>query len=475
MMKTVDNAPLIYVIGKFANILLAPAAVIILPGVLGDEGYGRYGYWFGLISIYLVLFDLGASPMLRRFLPELAVNNPPQAGSLFWLSQQLKLIPLALLAASLIFTDTPSTTFGLILAALMAAFATNLADVFYAYQKMGAQALAQLSRKILRLALVPIFYVIWDVPGILFALLVAEFVGLVIATPALKLFTKTRQPIDRPFGSYYQQGFLVFLSFFFATLLGRSPVVAAEWSGLTLEEVGRIALCVDLTYFALKELLNAISESILPRLIMHHASGRRDTSHRLIALNYRAVNFSLLGAVALGQGLSTSFLPLLGSNFYMAESELRVLMFGVMFSCWNHIHNQQLFIENRCKQIVLNQGVGLLVNFICLALLRSTDQLDIHGLSWALTLGMASTALVSYLTVRTELPRGLAWPQFLRSIPAALIVGYALYMWEPHGLLTTIFAGLLGGITYIVVAILCQGLPKEDLKLFRQMIPGRKP
>ncbi len=466
------RAPFVYVAGKFVNLLLAPIAIIILPGVLGEEGYGRYGYWFGLISIYIVLMDLGSQAVLRRFIPQLSQQHPKQVNTLFWICQKLKLAPLLLLLLALLFSGQTELSLALIIAALCAAISNNLADIFYAYQKMGYYSVAILSRRILRLLLVPLFFVIWELPGILAALVVSEVLGLLIASPALRQLEKKSEPLKQPFIRYYRHGFLVFIAVFISTLAGRVPVFSAEWAGLSLEEVGRIALCVDLTYFALKELINALTESIYPQLIKHFSAGKMASFNGLIGLNYRLINFSLLAIMAIGIPLAPGFLALLGEQFYLASTELQLLMFSLIFSCWNNIHGHIQLIHQRSRQILFSQFCGLTIHLLCITLLW--QQLTIMSLAIALTLGTTVATTISYLDCRKLTQHTNNTTTFLKLLPVALITSTTLWYWDPRGLLPVATAIIIGGGVFILLANITQGLQRSDIQFLLNAMKGDK-
>jgi len=355
------NSSLIYFLGRCINLLLAAIALMLLPGILGQDAYGKYSYWFGLLSIYAIALDAGAQPMIRRFLPEMIAEKSGQSASLFKMALKLKLVILPLLLGTVFLSANPGLIMALIVAALLVSLAANFADVFYAYQRMGRHSLVLLSRKLFRFTLVPLLFLQFDVAGILIALVAAELIGFIVSTPAYRLFDSKQAALTQPFSRYYWQGLAMFLAMFATILIGRSPVFFAEWTDMDAELVGRVALCVDLSYFALKELINAVTESILPRLVSFYANGKLDKMKMLISQNYRIVNILTLWCVSLGIGLAEAALKLLGEDFYLAAPELQFLLVLVIFSGWNLIHNQLLMIEGKSTIVFLAQFVGLIL------------------------------------------------------------------------------------------------------------------
>lgn len=463
-----DHAPLIYVAGRAAGLLLAPVAVILLPALLGDDGYGRYSYWFGLISVYLVLFDLGTAPMLRRYLPELAQLGGSRA--LFRTAMRLKFIPLALIGAGAALQAEPGVALTLMGAGLLAALATNLADVSYAYQHMGMHSIAVLGRRVLRLLLVPTGFLLWGLSGILVALVLTEALALLLALPAARLMAADRGPLPAPFLDYYRQGLWVFGAMLISVLLGRLPVFAAEWSHLPAEAVGRIALAVDLTYFALKELLNSLSEAVLPRLITHSADGRDEHFRALLALNLRVVNIAGIGIGAIGIGLAGTFLSLLGAGFAEGERAFQLLLPVPLLGGWILIYNQLLLVAGRSHLIIVNHAAGLLIALLITAL--GWPHPSVEHLALALLVGSAATTLLAHWQARPLTGPMNTLPDFLRLLPGAGLVLTGLLAWPPLGVSGFLIGGVLAVLSYLGLALATGGIPRQDLILFRRALLG---
>ena len=465
------HAPYHYIAGKAANLALAPVAVILLPGMIGEEGYGNYSYWFGLISIYIVLLDFGCQPVLRRFLPEIVDHHPQQSASLFHRCLTIKLIPLTLLIlGSLLLASDKTTAIALIAAAAAAAIATNFADVYYAYQRMGTHSAVLLGRKTCRLILVPLFFFLWEIPGIFIALVITEFLALLISAPATKLFSGKRHPLTKPFRHYHYHGFIVFIAFLFATLAGRMPVISAGWLSLDMDTIGRLALCIDLSFFALKELINSVSESIFPRLISYKSASQTSKYQQLVQLNYRVVNFVTLAALALSQGLISSFLPLLGSGFYKAETELRILLPFILLACWTCIHNQHMLIHNRSHQLAINQVCGFAAGSIYVAYAYSNTQITITHLVYALCIAITTSCIISYLSYREGPFSWQTFSNFVRLLPATIITATVLYQWNPNNILDIVLATLVGGILFLAVNLMTKGVSTQDLQWLRNSL-----
>jgi len=253
-------------------------------------------------------------------------------------------------------------------------------------------------------------------------------------------------------------------------LLGRLPVFAAQWSDVAPEAVGRIALAVDLTYFALKELLSGVSESLLPRLVTHQAAGQDQRWRELVGLNYRLINLAGLGILTLGLGLGGAFLGLLGHGFYRAEPAFALLLPAVLFGGWNLIHNQLLLLHRRSDQILQNQAAGLLTALTLIALVWPV--LPIETLALASTAGVTVACGLSYLQSRRSVPDAGALAGFLRLLPVAALVGGALTAWAPRGLRQTALAAALGGLVYLGGALAVRALRAEDLTLLRRAAFG---
>ena len=462
---------MIYVAGKAANLLLAPLAVVVLPGMLGDAAYGRFSYWFGLISIYLIVLDGGSQPLLRRYLPELLATKPGVAVTLFRKVLVLKCWFIPVLAVIILFSGETGIALVLVAAAVFASLATTLADVYYACQKMGYHSLVILARKLIRFILVPVFFLIWGIPGILGALFTAELAGFLLAAPARKTFSYPGQPLPAGFADYYRHGIFLFLAMLAANVTGRFPVLVAEWKDLPASEIGLVALCVDLSYFTIKELVNAVSESIFPRLIRLHYLQQHEDVSALVRQNFRVVNYIAIGISGLGIGLAEPFLRLLGSDYHQMAAELRAMLGILIFANWNLIYNQQLIVRNMTIPVFLSQGAGLLAGISCL--IPFSGSLDAGILCAALGVAMVCACGISFFFAPSKLLVADEVIYFIKPLAISLLLGLALLSLDIDGVGPFILAGSAGMLLYTGLTLAAGGVHKDDLVLVRNMFPPR--
>jgi len=456
-----------YLFGRALNLALAPLAIILLPGLLGEDGYARYAYWFGLISLYIVFLDLGAATMLRRYLPEFAANNSNAGKFLFYYSYLLKSIPLVILIVGSAFSNDPSTTLILICTAMCGVIALSFADIYYSYQMMGMHSLTIISRKLLRIILIPWFFIYWHYSGILVALLLAELIPVCISARSLAIWKGPTHKLSKPISHYYSMGFIGFFIFLSTTLIGRSPVLSAEWQQLSLAEIARIAIAVDITFFALKEFVAAIPESILPKLIELKTQNKTSEYNTLIGMNYRFTNFFALLIIAVGVPLLPSFLPLLGDSFYLASTEAQILICCVLFSSWNLIQIHILLTHENVKRILIIHIIGISYLLTGLALIHSLD-FNIRNLSLLVLSSTMILALCGHLAVRNYRFGTSNFVYFTRLLPACISTSLCLLYWNPTGLIMTFLAGALGITLYLILSFIFSGLTQTDRQHLRK-------
>ena len=468
----------LYIAGRMANLLLAPVTLIILPGYLGEQAYGQFSYWFYLLSIYIVIIDLGSQPLLRRYLPELRHQKPSSAYTLFIKTQAVKLTLFILFLASLLFLKSSWITALLVLAAFIAALCINLADIAYAFQHMGLHTLPILSRRLFRILLVPMFYLLWGVNGIIAALLTVELLALLLSLPAFKLLSKNRASLDKGLAFYYKVGLLVFTGFLLSTLIGRSPLIVAKWTGLDYAQLGRLALCIDITYFMLKELVHAVSESLFPQLIEYKSRRQFDKFKALFALNMRIINTATAAFAILGIALAPGLLGLLGGDYYRAAPVLQILLPGVIFSCWALLYNHFLIIMDKSLWVLASQLAGLLLLWAGIGLFFISNPTLIL-LATLLVAALLLTAAVSYLGAKRiqkqsfSLDIGFPW-YFLKQLLIAGIIASGLYAWGPSGILQCLAAGILGLAAYLALVYFTRLLPESDLLYLKGLLLHRK-
>ena len=233
-----------------------------------------------------------------------------------------------------------------------------------------------------------------------------------------------------------------------------------------MNEIGRIALCVDIIYFAFKELVNSITESIFPKLISFRVAGEKEKFRRLVGTNYRIVNIALGCILSLGLGLSSQFLGFLGGDFSVATYEFNLLLFSLFFNCWYLIHGQLLLIFNRSEVVITCQCAGLLVISLFYLFFHSTlMELCIGLLLASVVISALTYSVVSKLAVGED-----TTIYFARLTFPICLVSLLLKLWSPHGLLQVGAAAIIAFIFYVSLVFLCRCLPETDIKFIRTTI-----
>ncbi len=475
--RSLQRNAYLYIAGRAANLLLAPLTLIVLPGYLGEQAYGRFSYWFYLISIYIVFIDLGSQPLLRRYLPELRHKNPGGSRTLFARTQLVKLTLFVVFLTGLMLLKPGPVSAMLILSAFIAALSINLADIAYAFQHMGLHTLPMLCRRLFRILLVPTGYLLWGLNGILAALLAVELLALLVSLPAFRLLPKNGARLEQGLVFYYKVGLLVFAAFLLSTLLGRSPLIIARWTGLDYAQIGRLALCIDITYFMLKELIHAVSESLFPQLIEYKSRKQFDAFRKLYMLNLRIVNTAAIGFVVLGMALAPGLLGLLGGSYYRAAPVLQILLPGLLFACWTLFYNQLLIIMDKALWVVASQLAGLLLLWTGVMLFFVSDP-SLNILAVLLVSALLLSTIVSYMGSRQIHKQALypapAFPwYFIKELAIAATIAAGLYAWRPTGLAQCLAAGLLGTTAYLLLIYLVKALPESDLLYLKRLLLRR--
>jgi O-antigen/teichoic acid export membrane protein len=370
--------------GRGISAVAALLFVTVVPRILGPSDYGYYSFWFAQLFLLFTALDLGSVDLVRRYLPNLIKTESPEARTLVKKVLLIKacLIPVALFLLPLY--EAKWAFMAIFLASTAAALSYILSEVNFAANRMIWYSAHHIMRKLVRFVLIVILFILFARIGIIWALVITELVILVLfaATTRSVLPCGPPGPMTRPFISYMSFGVLLYLSTLLFLATGRLPVVIARARGLSFEEIGYLALVIDIFYFALRELFYGISESLLPLQAVHHEQGRSDKlpgSFNTVIRLSTAVIFPCLFTLAL---LPKEILVLIGREFLPSLKLFLWFIPVVVLNVLSFIYRQVLILyEHKGRIFAIN--VASFTIFLVPALLADPVTLPLLALAVA--------------------------------------------------------------------------------------------
>ena len=380
-----ERNALVIFIGRIVGAGVSIGYVIIIPRVLEPQGYGYYAFWFAQLFLLFTLFDLGGSEILRRYLPGMLARNDGQARTLV---SRLRLAKLAIVPAACVLAfgyEAPGYYLLVVLAGVFATYSWIYSDVNFAASRMVRYSLYHLLRKVVRFVLLLVLFVLFAEPGIIAALLITEVAVLAL----FYILTRDALPpgrarLDIPFRRYLWFGILVYGAGLVMMSVGRLPVIIGKGADLSFAELGFLALAIDITFFALRELFFGIGEAVQPIQVVDYAEGRTEKLARSFHIAQRYTLLVMLPSLSLLAVFVTPILTLIGPDFIPARPYLLVSLPVTVFVVLGSLQRQAMIVAER-KEATLAAA--------CLALGAFAVVLTIEGrvgglaLAWSVLAG----------------------------------------------------------------------------------------
>lgn len=466
---TAQRNALVMFTGRGISAATALIFVTVIPRILGPADYGYYSFWFAQLFLLFTAFDLGSVDLIRRYLPNLIQTGSGEAKTLVIKITLLKisLIPAALFL--LPFYTEKGIFLGIFIGSTAAALSYILSEVNFAASRMVWYSVHHILRKLVRFALLVLLFFLLARAGVIWALVGTEFVilALFLAVTRSVFPIGPSKPLTKPLASYMTFGFLLYLSTLLFLATGRLPVVIAKVRGLSFEEIGYLALVIDIFYFALRELFYGISESLLPIQAVDHEQGRSDklpgSFHTVIRLSM-VIILPCLCVLAL---FPKEILFLIGPEFMPSLPLFLWFIPIVVMNVLSFIYRQALILYE-LKGRIFAINVLSFLTFLLPVLLAGSITLSFLAL--AVMAASTVNCLLMWVFSRRVVPipgEGYLYARFIMGaitlfVPA-LLAGHQTFLFK--GVILTLSLG-----SYVMVLRLTSLLRKEELSRLKSLL-----
>jgi O-antigen/teichoic acid export membrane protein len=381
-------------VGEITSRLLKVAVIFYAIKILGSSGWGVFSYAISLLSLFMVLSDVGISSLLTR---EVSKNNPEEKdkyiATSFILKISLTIIGLIaiLIFAPLLATENLSNTI-IFLVSLILVF-DSLREFIFALNRGMEKMESEVSVKIITSLLLIIFTYIFlikyqNVYALALGYALGSFVGFVYA---FTLFKKYFKNIFKNFSKDIVKPILINAwPFAFFTVLGAIMMnTDSVMLGLMKNEseVGFYATSQRIILF-LYMIPTLISNSLLPSLskqLTNPEEIKNITTSALRFINMLIIP-TVLGFLILGTDI---IVKLFGFEYEPTGNILKISSLSILFIFPALIMNSIIFIFNKHKNIVLITVIGTILNILINAFL-----IPKHG-----AIGASIATLISQFTI----------------------------------------------------------------------------
>ena len=386
-------------------------SVIIIPGMMGPETYGKFAVFMSIYVICEALTELGVVQVFGRFIPEFPEHEQQnlsqflQGMLLYCLIITLVIIGLAGVALLFFHPSFFSPAWLLVLCLVM--FFGKLQGTLFAFiygrNEIGRFSARDLMRTLFRFIFVILFFKFFGLEGALWALVINELILLGVGIYWTKdyLFQK----IASLKFSYFKPYILFGLTFFVPTFL----LGILRGSGNVFINILTHST-VQVSYFDIANqflqltgtFLTLILAALVPVLTRFYIQGQQEKVQEWlgIALAYCGIGafiiYNLL--VFLGKHvillvLNTSFLEVYPNAVILEISIIPMLIGGIGFNL--------SLIKKEPRVFLISVLIGVLAMIALFGLLIPC--MGAIGASWATVLGYSAYALVFYINYRKEM------------------------------------------------------------------------
>ncbi|MEA1928635.1 MAG: flippase [Candidatus Auribacterota bacterium] len=479
--------------GKGVRLLVSMVLGVLLARYLGDLHYGNWTVARSLCALLTILTALGMSKIAIRECSSRPEDTEHYLGTVLVLRLLFSLVSI-LIALLLVYgLGYHAEIAYLVFVALGIYILSSLGEVFViqfrSHEKMGYEAIANISKDILLMLLVFLaMYLQWGVLRIAFLYLGATAAYLVLSwSLSAKKFSPPRLSLDPSLARHLiLAGIPIGLAVFFNSFHDVTRVIINQIIGSSA--AGNYSVAA-LPYLALEStVVISMMGAVFPLLSRLHLSDRlgliglyRRMSRYLFMLSLLVALYCLF----LGDEL---ILILYGNDYLNAIPVLKLLGLGVVLMFQNYLLFNAMVACGKEKMFALVMGLGAVINVLGVILftgiLSRLDQTIVIGGSTAgvgirlIPVTGGPLALISAhifimvvlsIIIHREYGRGIILSRFINPVIAAGLTG-GLIRWE--GVIDIPIGVILvsGAVVYGLLLVALRSFDRTDRDIFKSIL-----
>lgn len=468
--KTVAKNSLMQVASTIVTRICSLIFIIFVTRYLGGIGFGKFSFVFALLSFFTVFIAFGMDTLVIR---EIAKDRSKSSAFLvnsavlkFFLSLVSWVVIIFLIG---ILKKEPEINLGIIIIGLYLlpdSIISSFKAVFSAYEKMEYSMLIDMLSRIIVVGL-GLLVIFFDL-GLTLLFIVSLFSSILIFFFSAYIYNnkigKIKIEIDYNLCRYLlKTGYPFALTGVFIAIYHRiDTVMLSVMKGDA--SVGWYSAAYGLTESFLF-IPAAISLAVFPVLSRLYSESRESFN----LLYRKSFKFLLLFALPVGMGITVLaeriIFLIYKSEFSNSVIALRILIWAAAFIFLNAIMSSMLYSANKQKAITLLTAILAIINIGLNYLV--IPRYSYVGASW-ITVATEMLAFVyCYYFISKNICKIKTAKLFLKSLIAALIMGFFLYIFRGFNLfLISIVAGCL----YVFILILLRVFTGEDKAFIRGIL-----
>ncbi len=217
------------------------------------------------------------------------------------------------------------------------------------------------------------------------------------------------------------------------------------------------------TASVLDNMIFIIQVTLLPTLTRIRESGDIGKINHYLSITYRYYLLLIIPAVIGVTILAEPLLLILTTEeFAIGASIVGVIAIGIMFNGLGQITSNVAFIERKTRVILMAQAVGAIFNLSLNLLL--IPMIGIMGAAISTLLAYGLMLMVYSRYARSLVDISPDWIFMFKCILSAAIMGLAVYLLSPSGLLQVALTVVLGAVLYMLLMLASGGIERNEMK-----------
>jgi len=462
----------VLLISQITSLVLGFFFIMYTARYLGAEGFGMLSFALAFTGIFGVFSDLGLRALTVR---EVARDNSlagKYLGNIAVMKIFLAIITFGLVALTITLLGYPEQTINVVYLVALSVILNSFSQIFYsifqAHEKMEYQSIGQILNSILMLsgALFAISHGL-DIVSFAFLYFIVSTIvlGYSFAVCVWK-FVLLKIEVDWGFWeSTIKEAWPFWLSGVFVILYFRiDMVMLSMMKGDAV--VGWYAAPYRLIN-ALSFIPAALTGAIYPvfsRFYVNSESSLKMTFEK---------SFKYLFIIAFPIGVGTTLLAdkiillIFGSDFIPSIIALQILIWTSVLIFINWTPATLLNSINKQKTLMYITGLGAIVNIVLNLILIPSFSYVGAGVATVATEFLVGTLMLSFIFRHVH--RFSLHKSASRAMVAGLVMGVFLALFDYYPFYVLV---LIAAVLYSIVLFGINGLEKEDINLFKQVVGG---
>lgn len=354
--------------GKVLSALLSALSIILITRYLGVSGYGEFSLVFAYLTFFIAFTDFGLQTTIVNLLSKKSFHQAQIFGT--YLTLKALLILGAILTSLIMLYFLPYSGFVKIAIAFSSVgigigAMGGFGNTFFQYNlRLDFIAFLDVINRLITVALIALFiYLKLNFFFILSSVMISNLLSILLMFLLLRKITPFKLGLDKKMAvTLLKTSLPIGIAAYLSTSYFKLDVVLLSLFKNS-EEVGIYSLAYKI-FENILLIWTFYMASFYPFITKFYHSKNLLKYKNLIKNTIALALVFSIGAIFLGFILAPSLVSLFGGEqFSQAIAPLRILLFAIIFACFNAVFFIYLYIKNKTNLIIIALALAFVFNF----------------------------------------------------------------------------------------------------------------